>query len=48
MKENYKKQTKKSFEMKNQSREKAINYMLNGKAMIIPFNSWIDKKDFAI
>ena len=27
------------------SREKVINYMLNGKAIIILFNSWIDKKD---
>ena len=40
MKNNYKKQIKKSLELKKLEREKAINYTLNGKD-----NSWIDKKD---
>ena len=40
MKNNYKKQIKKSLELKKLEREKVINYTLNGKD-----NSWIDKKD---
>ena len=34
-KTNCKKQTKKSLELKNSSKEKMINYMLNGKNTII-------------
>ena len=39
-KKNYKKQIKKCLKLKKQSREKAINYILNGKDAVI----WIDKK----
>ena len=35
MKKNDKSQIKKNLELKNQSREKGINYMLNGKVMLI-------------
>ena len=35
MKENCKKQIKKTLELKKYLKEKTINYMLNGKAMII-------------
>ena len=35
MKKNCKKRIKKSSELKKQSRENAINYMSNGKSMII-------------
>ena len=35
MKKNCKKQIKKHLELKKQSKEKAIKYMLNGKDMII-------------
>ena len=38
MKKNiFKKQIKKSLELKTLSREKVTNYMLNGKDTIIPF-----------
>ena len=36
--------TKKSLELKKQSREKAINYMLNGKATIILLTVGLIKK----
>ena len=41
-KRNCKKQIKKNLELKKSSREKVINYMLNGKVTIT--NSWINKK----
>ena len=40
-----KKQIKKSLEFKNQSREKAIKYILNGKDMIILLIGRLIKKD---
>ena len=44
-KKNSKKQIKKSLELKKQYRQKAINYMLNGKAMIILLTVGLKKKD---
>ena len=38
---NCKRQVKQILELKKQSREKAIKYMLNDNS----FNNWIDKKD---
>ena len=42
-----KKQIKKGLELKKQQRQKEMNYMLNGKDMIV-FYSWIDKKKDSI
>ena len=44
-KKNYKHQIKKSLELKKLSIQKVINYMLNRKAMVILFNTWINEKD---
>ena len=44
-KKNHKKQIQKNSELKKQWREKVINYMLNGKAMIAVLIIWLIKKD---
>ena len=45
MKKNCKELVKKKLEQKKYLKEKMIDYMSNGKGMIIVFNSWIEKKD---
>ena len=44
MKKNRKKQIRKSLELKKLQKEKAINYMLNGKATIIHLTVRLIKK----
>ena len=44
MKKNSKKQIRKSLELKKLQKEKAINYMLNGKATIIHLTVRLIKK----
>ena len=43
-KKNFRKQIKKSLELKIKKKEKAINYMLNGKALIILLTVGLIKK----
>ena len=43
-KKNFKKQIKKSLELKIKKKEKATNYMLNGKALIILLTVGLIKK----
>ena len=44
MKKNGKKQIKKNLELKKLSRDKVVNYMLNGKATIVLLTAQLEKK----
>ena len=44
MKKNGKKQIKKNLELKKLSREKVVNYMLNGKATIVLLTAQLEKR----